>query len=73
MQYESVNYADKIYGRMWQGHKKSITVIDGKIIEQVSDFICLGNMISEFKTDIATKIHLCNETNSIIKRYLVKI
>ena len=42
-------------------------VTDGTIIEQLTDFICLGNMTSEFKTDITTKIHLYNKINDTTK------
>jgi hypothetical protein len=48
-------------------------VIDGTIIEQVTDFIYLGNIISEFKTAITTKIHRYNKINGTIKRHFGKI
>jgi hypothetical protein len=52
-------------------HKVKI-VIDDTNIEQVTDFICLGNVISKFKTDITTKIHCYNKINGTIKRHFGK-
>jgi hypothetical protein len=36
-------------------------VIDNKIIKQVTDFIYLGNMFSEPKTDTTTKLQKYNK------------
>jgi hypothetical protein len=49
--------------------RRATIVIDDTIIEQVIDFIYLENMISEFKTDIKTKIHRLNKINGTIKRH----
>jgi hypothetical protein len=57
---------------MWQEHAKVKIVIDDTIIEQVTDFIYLGNMIFKLKTDITTKIHWYNKINGSIKRQFVK-
>jgi hypothetical protein len=47
-------------------------VIGDTVIEEVADFMYLGNMISEFKTDITIRIHRYNKINGTIKRYFVK-
>jgi hypothetical protein len=48
------------------------TFIDDTIIEQVRDSMYLGNMIFEFKSDIAGKIHQYNKVNGTIERYFGK-
>jgi hypothetical protein len=40
---------------MCQERRKSERVIDRTIVEQVTDLLYLGNIISEFKTDVITK------------------
>jgi hypothetical protein len=47
-------------------------VIGDTVIEEVADFMYLGNMISEFKTYITIRIHQYNKINYTIKRYFVK-
>jgi hypothetical protein len=60
-----------ICGKNIQGSK---IVIYHTIIEQVTDFIYLGNMISEFKTDITIKIHWYSykRINGNIRRHFGK-
>jgi hypothetical protein len=44
--------------------------IDDTIIEQVTEFLYLGIIISEFKTNITTKIEECNKINWTIKIFV---
>jgi hypothetical protein len=43
-------------------------VIEGKIIEQVTEFTYQGNKISEYKEDIENKLQTYSRINGIIKR-----
>jgi hypothetical protein len=47
-------------------------VIDDKIIEQLSNFIYLGNLISNDGKDINTKLQEYNKLNGVIKRHFGK-
>jgi hypothetical protein len=42
------------------------------IIEEITDFIYLANIISEFKTDRTKKVHRYNKINGTIKRHFGK-
>jgi hypothetical protein len=46
--------------------------IEGKIIEQVSDFNYLGNLISHKEMDINIKLQRYNKMNGVIKRHFRK-
>jgi hypothetical protein len=52
--------------------QRSKIVIGDTINEQVTEFMYVGNMISEFKTDITTKIHQHNKINGSIRRHFGK-
>jgi hypothetical protein len=43
-------------------------MIDGKIIEQATEFNYLGSNISEYKKDMEHKLQICNRINGRIKR-----
>jgi hypothetical protein len=46
--------------------------IEGKIIEQVSNFNCLGSLISNEEKDINAKLQRYNKMNGIIKQHFGK-
>jgi hypothetical protein len=46
--------------------------IEGKIIEQVSDFAYLGNTFSEHKNDVDIKLQKYNKMNGVIRRHFGK-
>jgi hypothetical protein len=52
--------------------KRAKIVIDGTIIGQVMDFMYLGNVLFEFKTDMAAKIHRYNKISGTVKRHFGK-
>ena len=49
---------------MWGNHIQRVKiVINGNIIEQVTDFKYLGYCISEFKSDVKDKLQTYNKIN----------
>ena len=47
-------------------------VINDNIIEQVTDFKCLGNHISEHKSDLEDKLQAYNKINRTMRRHFGK-
>jgi len=47
-------------------------VINGNIIEQVTDFKYLGYCISEFRSDVEDKFQTYNKINGAIRRHFGK-
>jgi len=47
-------------------------VINNNIIEQVTDFKCLGYRISEYKSDLEEKLQTYNKINGAIRRHFGK-
>jgi hypothetical protein len=47
-------------------------IIEGKIIEQVTELKYLGNKISKYKKDMEYKLQTCNRMSAIIKRNVGK-
>jgi hypothetical protein len=50
--------------------KRAKIEIHGNVIKQVSDFICLGNVVLEVKRDTGVKLQKYNKINSIIKKHI---
>jgi hypothetical protein len=62
-----ISLKNKIYGIKGQDPVKSRIVIDNKIIEQVTSFNYLGNLIScEKEVDIDKKLSNCMKITSLI-------
>ena len=58
---------------MWGNHIQRVKiVINDNIIEQVTDFKCLGYCISEFKSDVEDKLQTYNKINGAIRRHFGK-
>jgi ferritin-like protein len=56
---------------MWGNHIQGVKiVINDNIIEQVTDFKCLGYRISEHKGDLEDKLQTYNKINGGIRRHL---
>jgi hypothetical protein len=54
---------------VWENEIQRLKImIDGKIIEQVTEFNYLGSKISECKKDVEYKLQTYNRINGIIKR-----
>ena len=49
--------------------KKIKIELEGRVIEQVTEFTYLGNMICECKPDTEIKMHKYNKLNRMIKRH----
>ena len=59
--------------RFWGNHIQRVKiVINDNIIEQVTDFKCLGYRISEYKRDVEDKLQTYNKINGAIRRHFVK-
>jgi hypothetical protein len=58
---------------MWGNHIQRVKiVIKGNIIEQATDFKCLGYCTSEFKSDLEDKLQTYNKRNRAIRRHFGK-
>jgi hypothetical protein len=67
--WDSVNTSfHKIKGLCGKNIQRAKIEIEGKIIEQVSSFNYLGNLISNEEKDINIKLQIYNKMNGIIKR-----
>jgi hypothetical protein len=62
----------KTLGKCGKNIQRAKIEIEGKIIEQVSSFNCLGNLISNEEKDINIKLQRYNKMNGIIKRHFGK-
>ena len=47
-------------------------VINNNIIEEVTDFKCLGYRIAEYKSDLEDKLQTYNKINGAIRRHFGK-
>ena len=58
---------------MWGNHIQRVKiVINGNIIEQVTDLKYLGYHISEYRRDLEDKLQTYNEINGAIRRHFAK-
>jgi predicted SPOUT superfamily RNA methylase MTH1 len=58
---------------MWGNHIQRVKiVINGNIIDQVTDFKYLGYRISEFKSDLENKLQTYNKINGAMRRHFGK-
>jgi len=58
---------------MWGNHIQRVKiVINGNIIEQVTDFKYLGYCISEYKSELEDKLQTYNKINGAIQRHFGK-
>jgi len=58
---------------MWRNNIQKVKiVINGNIIEQVTDFKYLGHRTSEFKSDVEDKLQTYNKINRAIRRHFGK-
>ena len=46
-------------------------MINDNIIEQVTDFKCLGYRISDYKSDLGDKLQIYNKINGAIRRHFL--
>ena len=58
---------------MWENHIKRVkTVINGNIIEQITDFKHLGYHTLEYKSDLEDKLQTYNKIHGAIRRHFGK-
>ena len=58
---------------MWGNHIQRVKiVINDNIIEQVTDFKCLGYRMSEYGSDLEDKLQTYNKINGAIRRHFGK-
>jgi hypothetical protein len=62
----------KTMGMCGKNIQRVKTEIEGKIIEQVSNFTYVGNTFSEHKKDIDIKLQKYNKMNGVIRRHFGK-
>jgi hypothetical protein len=67
-----ISISKKSMGLCGKDTQRVKIVIDDKIIEQISSFIYLGNLISNKEKDINTKLQKYNKLNGVIKRHFGK-
>jgi hypothetical protein len=65
-------FKTKAIGVCGKNIQKMKIEIEGKIIEQVSNFNCLGSLISNEEKDIDAKLQRYNKMNGIIKQHFSK-
>ena len=57
---------------MWGNHIQKVKIVKNDyIIEQVTDFKCLGFCISEYKSDLEDKSQTYNKINGAIQKHWV--